>query len=145
MIKETLHVFKDRRGFELRKELATVEGNEPVILNSVYTQSGEYIGDIDTAIFLYTLGIKPECLPGKRVCSIGFCEKEQKWYGWSHRAYCGFGIGAVVTEGDCMALTEVDENTDFRQQPELDLPIGFKAATLEDCKRMAIAFATAVA
>lgn len=24
---------------------------------------------------------------------LGFSEKEQKWYGWSHRAYHGFGIG----------------------------------------------------
>jgi len=32
------------------------------------------------------------------VCSIGFSEKEQKWYGWSHRAACGFGIGDKVFE-----------------------------------------------
>lgn len=34
-------------------------------------------------------------------CCIGFNEKEQKWYGWSHRAIYGFGIGSVVKKGDC--------------------------------------------
>ena len=24
---------------------------------------------------------------------IGFSEKEQKWYGWSHRAFYGFKVG----------------------------------------------------
>lgn len=29
-------------------------------------------------------------------CSIGFNEEEQKWYGWSHRAIFGFGIGSQI-------------------------------------------------
>lgn len=32
------------------------------------------------------------------VASIGFNEKEQKWYGWSHRAIFGFGIGDKLFE-----------------------------------------------
>lgn len=35
------------------------------------------------------------------VACIGFSEKNQKWYGWSHRAYCSFGIGSEVKRGDC--------------------------------------------
>jgi len=31
--------------------------------------------------------------------NIGFSEKEQKWYGWSHRAIFGFGIGSKVEPG----------------------------------------------
>ena len=31
----------------------------------------------------------------------GWSEKEQKWYGWSHRAIFGFGIGSKVSRGDC--------------------------------------------
>lgn len=31
---------------------------------------------------------------------IGFSEKEQKWYGWSHRAIIGFGIGDKNFEPD---------------------------------------------
>ena len=37
----------------------------------------------------------------KRVSNdLGFSEKEQKWYGWSHRAICGFGVGSKVKKGD---------------------------------------------
>lgn len=34
------------------------------------------------------------------ISNIGFSEKEQKWYGWSHRAFFGFGIGSKVKKGD---------------------------------------------
>lgn len=59
--------------------------------------------------------------------SIGFSEKEQKWYGWSHRAIYGFGIGSKVKKGDC----------------------GYKgktwtAKTLDDAKQMAKDFVDAV-
>lgn len=33
--------------------------------------------------------------------SLGFNPKEQKWYGWSHRAVFGFGIGSKCKKGDC--------------------------------------------
>jgi len=32
---------------------------------------------------------------------IGYNPKEQKWYGWSHRAIFGFGIGSTCKSGDC--------------------------------------------
>lgn len=35
------------------------------------------------------------------ICSIGFCKHEQKWYGWSHRAIFGFGIGSQIKPGHC--------------------------------------------
>jgi len=33
--------------------------------------------------------------------SIGFSKANQKWYGWSHRAIAGFGIGDECKKGDC--------------------------------------------
>ena len=33
--------------------------------------------------------------------SIGWNEEEKKWYGWSHRAIYGFGVGSSVKKGDC--------------------------------------------
>lgn len=33
--------------------------------------------------------------------SLGFNPKEQKWYGWSHRATFGFGIGSKCKQGNC--------------------------------------------
>src|SRR5690606_8505321 len=34
-----------------------------------------------------------------RTACIGFNPKEQKWYGWSHRAVYGFGIGSECKQG----------------------------------------------
>ena len=33
--------------------------------------------------------------------NIGFNPEEQKWYGWSHRAIFGFGIGSKCEKGNC--------------------------------------------
>jgi len=33
-------------------------------------------------------------------CALAFCPSEQKWYGWSHRAVYGFGVGSAVKKGD---------------------------------------------
>lgn len=33
--------------------------------------------------------------------NIGFNPIEQKWYGWSHRAVFGFGIGSTCKQGNC--------------------------------------------
>ena len=64
---------------------------------------------------------------------------------WSHRAIFGFGIGDVVKMGDCCASPGFDEEY-IAKHPEADqsLPVGFEAVTLEDAKRMAIAFADSV-
>ena len=40
--------------------------------------------------------------------SIGWSEKEQKWYGWSHRAIYGFGVGEEMTR-DCCGYEPVDK------------------------------------
>jgi len=122
---KVLKVRKYRVGYEVRVEL--VKG---IVMKSAYNEKGEYIGSPKFARYLYKRGIKPEKIdPRNNVCSIGFCEKEQKWYGWSHRAIYGFGIGCIVKEGDCAAEY---------------LPVGFRAETLEDCKKVAIAFANSV-
>lgn len=79
---------------------------------------------------LNKLGIKPEkSKPSHSVCSIGFSEKDGKWYGWSHRAIYGFKVGDKVKEGDVVVGY---------------LPIGFTAKTVDDAKKMAVAFADGV-
>jgi hypothetical protein len=64
---------------------------------------GHYIGTKEDAWQLCDcIGIAPELAKPEHIhCSIGFCEKEQKWYGWSHRAIRGFGVGSQVKKGDC--------------------------------------------
>ena len=32
---------------------------------------------------------------------VGFSPKENKWYGWSHRAIYGFEVGSECKKGDC--------------------------------------------
>ncbi len=111
-----------------------------------YTPKGDYIGNTKTADFLCRKrGIKPEVIDGHQVCSIGFSSREQKWYGWSHRAIFGFSIGDTVKEGDCCASSDwTDEYLAEHPEADTSLPIGFTAATLDDAKCMAVAFAESV-
>ena len=75
----------------------------PTLMVSVYTAGGDYIGSLDSQIctLLSEYVIVPEKWKATHgVCSIGKSLKDGKWYGWSHRAIFGFGIGDVVKEGD---------------------------------------------
>lgn len=92
-------------GYELRDEASDMKdyGGEGVIkIQSAYTLAGDYIGDKALANFVCRkLKVKPEKRrPEHNSCSIGFCENDQKWYGWG-RAYHGFGIGHTVKKGNC--------------------------------------------
>ena len=46
--------------------------------------------------FLAKLEITEELTHG-----VGFSPKDNKWYGWSHRAIYGFTIGSTCKKGDC--------------------------------------------
>jgi len=59
---------------------------------------------------------------------IGFSEKEQKWYGWSHRAIHGFAVGDEIKKGHIGAE---------------EIGLG-PLKTIEDCKRAAIIFSKSV-
>lgn len=75
-------------------------------------------------------GIVPEKISSNsKVNQIGFSEKEQAWYGWSHRAIYGFKIGVKSGPGKVGYETLKQENGPL------------EAKTLDDCKKMAIAFA----
>lgn len=71
--------------------------------------------------------------------SIGFAPADEKWYGWSHRAIWGFGVGDIVKKGDVLA-----EDSEFRDPNAQAFPIGFKAKSLDDARDMATAFALSV-
>ena len=132
---------------DMQELIDCITSKEHVIVKSAYMPNGDYIGDPKTAHYLMIKrGIKPEkANPTHNVCSIGFCEKEQKWYGWSHRAICGFAVGDRVKEGDCTNSSGYTEEY-LKGHPDEDesLPVGFTAWDLADCKRMAIAFAESV-
>ena len=131
------------------EELASIVNEsdpEPIWIRAAYTPEGHYIGNSRIAHSLCKKrSIRPEPLPGSKVCSIGFCDREQKWYGWSHRAIFGFAIGDVVKDGDCTASSGwTDEYLAEHTEDDLSRPVGFQAKTLADAKRMAIAFADSV-
>lgn len=95
-IKEVKRVVKYKAGYEVRTEVISGEdyGSPDVEMRSAYNERDQFIGNPILARRLAHRGIKPELSdPSHSTCSIGFCEKEQKWYGWSHRAIVAFGIG----------------------------------------------------
>ncbi len=138
-----------KAGYEIRTELIDRPelGGEAFEMKSAYTPSGDYIGGPERGYRLCKKrGIRPEkASPSDNVCSIGFSERDQKWYGWSHRAIYGFEIGSVAKEGDCVTTSgSIDEHLVDHPEADLTVPIGFEARTLGDAKRMAIAFADSV-
>ena len=46
---------------------------------------------------------------GDNTTNLGFNPEEQKWYGWSHRAIFGFGIGSECKEGNCAFMPGTKE------------------------------------
>lgn len=114
----------------------------------ISTVDDGYLGDERMYKFLVhekKLVLIQKSIKTQSVCSIGYSPEENKWYGWSHRAIHGFTIGDEVKKGDLTNDSGLVE--EYRiQHPEEDysLPVGFKALTLNDAKRMAIAFAEAV-
>ena len=145
---------------EVSEMIAELEGasGQTVTMEVAYTPAGDYIGTPEVAQRLCVeRGIAPErvqltnpcpdgpTIPKRNVCSIGFSAREQKWYGWSHRAIFGFGVGAIAKEGDCVCSSGwTEEYLADHPEEDLSLPVGFEAKTLNDAKRMAIAFAESV-
>ena len=128
----------------------TQEEMEKECIKHVYYISnvdGGYIGGEEEYNFLKKLGLIliQKAQPTHNTCSLGYNPDENKWYGWSHRAIFGFGIGDTVQEGDLTNTCGFIE--EYRiQHPDEDhsLPIGYTAKDLNGAKRMALAFAEAV-
>lgn len=148
MNRKVLSVRNYKAGYEVRTEKVFHNGDEEsTIMKSAYTPSGDYIGNSVWAHRLVVQrGIAPEkSSPSHSVCSIGFCERDQKWYGWSHRAIYGFGIGDVAKEGDVVTVSGwTDEYLEEHPEDDRSLPVGFEVKTLDDAKLAAIAFADGV-
>ena len=119
------------KGYVIKKELWKYAADcPPQKMIQAYTYKGDYIGDSKTAKYICKkLEIKPIKSDENHVCcSIGYSRKDKKWYGWSHRAICGFNIGFTIKLEDDLVITD-------------KTPIGFEAKTLDDCKMLAKIFA----
>jgi hypothetical protein len=124
-----LEIIKDTPLYVIKKVKMGYNEKDEVVVNQTYTKSGDYIGDEKTAkILCDKYGISPEKSSSDHcVCSIGYSEKNKKWYGWSHRAICGFGIG------DKFSKVEDDDNNKTKL-----------IKNMEEAKQSAINFADSV-
>ena len=129
----------------------TQEEMEKECIKHIYYTSnvdGGYVGDEETYKFLVEkkkLILIQKTRPSDCTCSIGYSPSENKWYGWSHRAICGFTIGDIVGEYDITATSGLtDEYRIQHPEEDMSLPVGYIAKELNGAKRMAIAFAEAV-
>jgi hypothetical protein len=122
-----------RAGYVVSHEVWSGIDGEPFPIVTCYTPTGDWIGDERTAKMLCEkMGIAPELSePVHVVCSIGFCARENKWFGWSHRALFGFGIG--------------DDPLEIYPDPDMKAEgVGKTIETMEEAKAAAIAFAKSV-
>jgi hypothetical protein len=111
----------------LEKSFGSSENSYIVFRKSVYKELNKlYIGNIRFAYFLTNLNSLQGTPENSKTVSVGYSPKERKWYGWSHRAKYGFGVGSTVKKGDIAYKEKKGEWT---------------AKTLEDAKQMAIDFA----
>lgn len=107
-----------------------------MMVNCYSSDTGHWIGDARMARFLCKeCGLRQlqKAQPYHCVCSIGFNEEDQKWYGWSHRALFGFGIGDMIFEEEYG-----DEDTDFSNHGSVPI------RNLDEAKIAAINFAASV-
>jgi len=98
--KKQLQSFIDR--------IAVVEkskrGDSDVYVSKIDGSYITHVGMEDKFKFLLKRRITEEIQDGygePRTICIGYNPTEKKWYGWSHRAIYGFGIGSKCKKGDC--------------------------------------------
>lgn len=95
-------------------------------------KAGDWMGEKSMAEFLAKFGISAEIANEEYdICSIGWSEREQKYFGWSHRAICGFSIGDMIFDADL----ECDDDTPFVKHGSR------RIETKEDARQAAINFA----
>lgn len=112
--------------------VALKEMGAMTIMNDIVVESSTEQSPLEK--FFDKHGIVPEKIsPTHSVESIGWSEKEERYYGWSHRAIYGFKVGHKSGPGKVGYQTLKDKGW----------PI--EAKTKEDCKKMAIAFAEEIA
>lgn len=106
------------------------------VVNCYSADTGQWIGGAKYARYLCKkIGLRniQKAHESHCVCSIGFSKEPQKWYGWSHRAICGFGIGDKLFEGKFG-----DDKTLFTQHGTKTIE------TIDEAKQAAIKFAAYV-
>lgn len=94
---------------ELRLEKDLFDGREEdihVYMDGCYLTLGKTLSGICSgpSVIDFLINAKidhVESIYESKVACVGFSSENQKWYGWSHRGCCGFGVGSEVKKGDC--------------------------------------------
>lgn len=131
VVKVLKEIIRDRYIIR-RQRIQPIPNEEPVTVEIAYTFNGNYVGEEDLAKYLFDeMGLeKVQPSDNSNVCNIGFNAKNKKWYGWSHRAIHGFGIGDKIFEEDFGTDT-----TDYSEHGKRTIK------TLEEAKISATKFA----
>jgi len=98
-----------------------------------YNVHGQYIGSESFAISLIEhMGIMPEYADPREdtVCSIGYCPREGRWYGYTPSAITCFGVGDRIFD------------VEYGDDKTLPWKRGYQTiTTMEEAKMSAIKFA----
>jgi len=92
------------------KELDQSNGSgDPDFINDCYFSKFDdsyitHVGVEDGVKHLAKLEITDELTHG-----VGFSPKDNKWYGWSHRAIYGFKVGSTCEKGNCHYVASTPE------------------------------------
>jgi hypothetical protein len=133
---EKLLKVEERDCYDIKTEIWSIRGNDKTEVLAAYNKAGKYIGEPKTAKMLTEkFGIKQiePANPEGTVCCIGFNPDKETWYGWSHRAICGFGKGDMVYEENFGT-----DKTPFKKHGRV------KIENMEQAKQAAIKFAESV-
>lgn len=102
-------VLEECEGFNVVEQVVQLgsEEGDTYTTTSIMSKTGDYAGEAKMMRkFLDKHGIAPEMRSEDCcVCTIGWSEKEQAWYGWSHRAYFCYGIGDRTFDGTHLIKT----------------------------------------
>lgn len=174
MIKELIRIIP-KDFFDIRIELWKSYINDSgTYMISAYSKDDYYIGDPSEIARLYEeYGICEDLSTynkDNKCISVGYSPKNNKYYGWSHRAIRGFSIGSEVRKGQngykprtieemsetCGCLGEDNKCTDYYLDRDSEYDIVYcsegncpyslgrgewKAESLADAKEMAMNFA----
>lgn len=106
---KVLNVIRERHYpfYDIRDEMWDNEftDQEPSLMKKLaYSKQGDWIGSSKEAYrMVHRFGIQQfeKTEDDHCICSIGYAPKDNKWYGWSHRAIFGFTKGSSCKKGDC--------------------------------------------
>jgi len=132
---------------DMKTELVGAHPNDLWMLYCVSKQDGSCIGLPEDVNIYLRMGIETfyKAHPDDNTASIGAAPGQKRWYGWSHRAICSFGIGHAVEEDSLVRSSGwIEECQEYVEDEKTKPAVGFKAETLEDCRYLAIRFAGAV-